>query len=102
MAVPAAGDVIQLRLVFPRAVRGPCTVSLRRWSSGESVWARSGLGQTPFNGRSGVVALLTGDVLTAGSYEILVTEATGAGAMADVAAYELTIGPVPAGEAKRP
>lgn len=92
---PPAEAVIDLRLILPR---GPdarvktCTVAVRTWSGGQVVWTRGGLPVSTIDGRRGVVARLAGDVLTAGSYEILLTGIDGNGQTTDIAAYEVTIG----------
>ena len=93
---PSAGEVIDLRLVLPRGAAArakTCTVTVRRWSTGEVVWTRGGLPLTTVDGRPAVVARTTGDVLAVGSYEILLTATAGAGPSIDIAAYEVSVGP---------
>jgi hypothetical protein len=92
---PPAEAVIDLRLILPRGAGAhmkTCAVTVRTWSGGQVVWTRGGLQVSTFDGRRGVVARLTGDVLTAGSYEILLTGTADTGQSIDIAAYEVTIG----------
>lgn len=95
---PAAGQVIELRLELPRQVATGLhgfTIAIRQWSSGETLWARGGLSAARNGGRPAVAALVTGDALAAGPYEILLSAVTPAGQPAEVATYEVTIAPAP-------
>jgi hypothetical protein len=86
-----ANQPIELRLVLPaRAPRaGRYTIALRAWTGGETIWSRGGLGATSMEGRAMVTALITGDVIAPGAYEIVLTTSPAEGKSADVAAYEV-------------
>lgn len=93
VAPPAPDQTIELRLVLDAGARGSAkryAIALRRWSGGEVVWSRGGLSMTTVDGRLMVTARITGDVLTAGSYEIALS--AGGSDNADVASYELSVG----------
>lgn len=93
---PAAPVAIELRLMLPRAPdRGvkTYTVALRRWSGGEQVWSRGALTGTKIDGRPAVTAPITGDVLTPGAYEILLTAISADGKSSEVASYEVAVRP---------
>lgn len=97
VAVPAPAQTIELRLVLdaaPRRVKR-YAITLRRWSEGEVVWSRSGLAASTIEGRHIVTARITGDVLTAGAYELALTADTPESPTADVASYELAVGSSP-------
>lgn len=93
---PAAPVAIELRLLLPRAPdRGVkiYTVALRSWSGGEQIWSRGALTGTKVDGRPAVTAPITGDVLTAGAYEILLTAISADGKSSEVASYEVAVRP---------
>jgi hypothetical protein len=87
---------IQLRLLLPRdapAGLKDFTVTLRNWSTGQALWTRGGVTADTLDRRSVVTAFVTGDVLTAGAYEILLTAGSTAGQPLEIATYELSIAP---------
>jgi hypothetical protein len=87
---------IRLRLLLPGAAPSggrTVTIALRSWSTGQTLWTRSGAVVERIDRRSAATAFITGDVLLAGAYELLVTAASGDGQPADVAAYEVAIAP---------
>jgi hypothetical protein len=91
---PGAALVIELRLLLPAGGRvhpGPYAIALRDWSGGDVLWTRGRVPQGRVDGRPAVVALMSGDVLRSGAFEITVTAADGSGARVDVAAYEVTV-----------
>jgi len=93
---PAVPVAIELRLMLPRgADRGvkAYTAALRNWSGGEQIWSRGALKETKVEGRPAVVAPITGDILTPGAYEILLTAVFADGRSSEVASYEVTVRP---------
>lgn len=94
VAQPAPSQAIQLRLEVPgHALRGGnYAVAIRSWSTGQTIWTRSGLAASTVDGKAMVTAFITGDVLVAGAYELALTW-TGGDAGADVASYEVAIRP---------
>jgi hypothetical protein len=97
VAVPAPAQAIELRLVLGAAPQRAKSyaITLRRWSGGEVVWSRGGLEALTVEGKPMVTARITGDVLTAGAYELALTANTPEGSAADVASYELAVGSPP-------
>lgn len=93
--VPAqtARQIVELRLVLPKGAGGHTRfeVVLRDWTGGDVVWSRGGLVPTTIDGRRLVTAHLTGDVLSPGSYEILLSGITMDGRKEEIAAYETGI-----------
>jgi hypothetical protein len=90
VAQPAATQLIQLRLVLPagRAMSSaPYRIALRTWSGGETVWQRSGLARSTVEGKPMVTAYVTGDVFSAGAYEVLLTSL----GEKEVASYEVSV-----------
>jgi hypothetical protein len=89
---PAASQVIELRLVLPTrsADDGTFVLAIRRWSGGQTVWSRGELPARVVDRHRMVTALVTGDVLAAGPYEITLSRTSG-DARPDVASYEVTI-----------
>ena len=91
---PSPEQVIELRLLVPRdapAGLRDLTITLRTWSSGQTLWSRGGLTAAPIEGRAAVTTFITGDVLVPGAYELRLTAATGVGEPAVVASYEVSI-----------
>lgn len=89
---PAPAQSVQLRLVLPRAgatVSTRYAIAVRTWSGGETVWQRGGVTGSAVDGQPMVVAYVTGDVFTAGAYEVLLTAA--AEKPVEVAAYEVAV-----------
>lgn len=64
-----------------------------RASGGEQVWPRGALTGTKVDGRPAVTAPITGDVLTPGAYEILLTAIFADGKSSEVASYEVAVRP---------
>jgi hypothetical protein len=95
---PAVQQSIQLRLLLPKG-RADATkryaVALRTWSGGGVVWSRNDLRAGAIDGRAGVAARVTGEMLAPGAYELALTEITADGASPEVAFYEVTVGPRP-------
>jgi len=95
VARPEPDQVIELRLTLPRDLPQSLkafTIALRTWSGGETVWMRSGLARD--RDRPGeVAALMTGEVLAPGAYELLLSATDQGGQAREVATYEVTIGP---------
>lgn len=90
---PADQQSIQLRLVLPSVAEprdARYSIAIRRWSSGETVWSRSGLRMTPLEKGPMVTAFITGDVLAPGAYEIALSRLGAEGAV-EVAGYEVSI-----------
>lgn len=96
VALPSATQVIDVRLVLPRGVDRRHTqfqATMRSWSGGDTIWTRGRLTASSLEGRPTVVARVPGDVFQPGAYEIALSGSS-AGAAADVASYEVTIGSV--------
>ena len=92
VAQPPAAEAIQLRLVLPSDRAAPATgysLVVRTWSGGEAIWQRTRLASSTVEGKPMITAFITGDVLTAGAYEVIVN-AAGDGRM-PVATYEVTV-----------
>jgi len=92
VAQPPAAQSIQLRLVLPHGRATPSaryTIAVRAWSGGETVWQRGGLTGSTVDGQAMVTTLVTGDVFTAGAYEVLLTSA--AEKPVEIAAYEIAV-----------
>lgn len=95
VAPPHPSQVIALRLVLPRGVdrRGAAyRITIRSWSSGQTIWFRGALGSTEADGRRVVQANISGDVFAEGSYEALLTATMPDGAEKGIASYEVTVG----------
>lgn len=96
VSAPAAAQPILLRLMLgagrPDASRR-YAVSLRDWSGGGVRWSRGDLHATLVEGKPAVTARITGDVLSPGAYEILLTDVTGTPEEAGV--YELSVRAAP-------
>jgi hypothetical protein len=93
---PSRQQVVELRLVLPRAVPAGLrefAVAVRTWSGGQTVWARAGLAATTLDGHAAVTTLITGDALAPGAYELLLTATSAAGQPSEVATYEVSIAP---------
>ena len=93
---PPASETVELRLLLPRVVPAGArrfAIALRDWSSGATIWSRGGLERSMADGKTAVIARVTGDVLAAGTYEVLLT-ATGADNQPiEVASYEMAVRP---------
>jgi hypothetical protein len=92
---PGETQLLQLRLQLPggsAATVGSYAIAVRTWSGGEAIWSRGGLHASSIEGRAMVTALMTGDVLSPGAYEIALTSASPEGKTSDVAAYEVAVG----------
>jgi hypothetical protein len=92
---PADNQTIQLRLVLPATAKLPAsryTIVLRTWTEGETIWSRGGLSISTVENMRMVTTLISGDVLSAGAYEIALTS-NAADKAADVAAYEVGVRP---------
>jgi len=79
VAAQHATQVIELRLLLPRGEHSQYArfeVVLRDWSGGDVLWSRGGLLRSAIDGRAAVTVFLTGDVLHAGSYELLLSGVT--------------------------
>ena len=85
---PAGAQPIQLRLILPAraAQNANYAVTIRTWSGGDTLWSRGGLRPSSADGRAMVTALVTGDVLVPGAYEVSLTTASPDGKSVDVAA----------------
>ena len=89
-----ATQVVELRLLLPRGKHSQYArfeVVLRDWSGGDVLWSRGGLVPSAIEGRAAAITFLTGDVLRAGSYELLLSGVTRDGQKHEVAAYEISI-----------
>jgi hypothetical protein len=88
-----ATQVVELRLVFPAGAKPFARFEIvwRDWSSGTLVWSRGGLVPASVDGRPGVTAYVTGDVLRSGAYEIQLSGWTLDGRKEDAAAYEVAV-----------
>ncbi len=95
VAIPAPAQTIELHLMLDAVPQDAkvYAVTLRRWSEGAVVWSRHGLSASTLEGRPMVAALITGDVLAAGAYELALT-ADGATNI-EIASYELSVGSPP-------
>ena len=95
VAAPAPAQSILLRLLVP-AGRARSTdryaIAVRTWSKGDVVWSRSDLRSSLIDGKTAVVARLTGDVFSPGAYEIRLTNSPDDSAPSDVAFYEIAVG----------
>jgi hypothetical protein len=94
VAPPSATQVVDVRLVLPRGADRRHTqfhAAMRSWSGGDTIWMRGRLTASSIEGRPTVVARVPGDVFQPGAYEVALT-AGSAGAGADVASYEVTVG----------
>jgi hypothetical protein len=90
----APEQIVELRLELPKGDRDGSrsfVVTARDWSSGRTMWMRGQLLARAAEGRSVVPALITGEMLAPGSYEILLTATSSDGASRDVAAYEVSV-----------
>ena len=96
VAPPRPSQVIVLRLELPGVAKQPPVsyqVALREWSSGQTLWSRTGLTSTGRTaGRVFLQTYLTGDVFQPGSYEVLLAATARDGTSTDVASYEVTVG----------
>jgi hypothetical protein len=94
VAPPDPAQIVALRLVLPDGAdtRGPFSIAIRGWSGGETLLMRGHLPATSDAGRRMVVAMIAGDVLARGAYEVILTVPGADGRRADVASYELTVG----------
>jgi hypothetical protein len=93
-AVIAPTQLVELRLELPRGdVRTlkSFTITARDWTSGATRWSRGHLLAQAVEGRTVVPALVTGDMLAPGSYELLLIGTSADGASRDVAAYEVSV-----------
>jgi cell division protein FtsB len=89
-----ATQVIEVRLLLPRGEHSQYArfeVVLRDWSGGDVLWSRGGLVRSAIEGRAAATAFLTGDVLRAGSYELLLSGVTRDGKKDEVATYEVAV-----------
>lgn len=92
VAQPDASQLIELRLVLPpHSPAGRAyAVAIRSWSGGQTVWSRTGLSARMVGPQRMVTASVTGDVFSAGAYEVALSSSA-ADAGSDVAFYELAI-----------
>jgi hypothetical protein len=93
LAVPStAAPLVELRLLLPprTPLDRPFAITLRSWTSGEMLWSRGSLRPGEVNTKPAVVTNLASDVLTTGSYELLLTSGTPA---TEIAVYEVSIIP---------
>ena len=65
-------------------------ITLRSWTSGEMLWSRASLRPGEVSAKPAVITNLASDVLTTGSYELLLTTGT---PPTDIAVYEVSIIP---------
>ena len=88
---PPAEQLIALRLVLPSTVdaRRRFAVSLRAWSGGPVLWLRGNVPAVAVEGRQMVIALISGDLLARGTYEVTVTSE--ADPPAPVASYQVSV-----------
>ena len=89
-----ATQLIELRLLLPPRSEKQYArfeVVLRDWSGGDVIWSRGGIAPAAVDGRAAVAAFVTGDVIRAGSYELLLYGVTRDGKKDEVASYELTV-----------
>jgi hypothetical protein len=88
-----ATQIVELRLVLPSGVtqHSRFEIMWRDWSTGTLVWSRGGLAPASVDGRPGVTAFVTGDVIRMGAYEIQWSGTTLEGRKEEVAAYELGV-----------
>jgi hypothetical protein len=93
MDPPRAAQVVELRVQLPRAAQPlvSYTVALRRWSTGEVLWTRSGLVARDVEGRPTVTTYVTGDLLAPGAYEVALTGVGKDGHPSEVAGYEIAV-----------
>jgi hypothetical protein len=93
LAVPSTtAPVVELRLLLPPGtpVDRPFVITLRSWTSGEVLWSRTSLRPGEVGAKPAVVTNLASDVLTTGSYELLLTAGT---PPTEIAVYEVSIIP---------
>jgi hypothetical protein len=89
---PTPAEAIQLRLVLPSARATPTarySITVRTWSGGETIWQRTGLASTTVDGKPMIAAFITGDVLTAGAYEVILN--TAGDRAVEIATYEIGV-----------
>ena len=89
-----ATQVIELRLVLPARAEKQFArfdVSWRDWSGGDLLWSRGGMTAAVIDRQAMVTTFLIGDVLRAGSYELLLSGVTLDGRKEEVASYELAV-----------
>lgn len=87
-------QVVELRLVLPPRSDKPYTrfeAVLREWTGGDTLWLRGGLVAATIDSRPTVTALITGDVLRAGAYEVIVSGISREGSKDEVATYEFSV-----------
>ena len=92
MAQPPAAQSIHLRLVLPAGRSTTSiryTIVVRKWSEGETVWQRGGVGASTIDGKPMAETFVTGDVFRTGAYEVLLTSM--GEKPADVASYEIAV-----------
>lgn len=96
VAALSPGQVVLLRLTLAGRKSDPAEryeIAIRSWSGGAILWSRSDLRAAFLDGRSSVLARVTGDVLAPGAYEIVLKETAPDGTTRDAGAYEVAIGP---------
>lgn len=89
-----ATQLIELRLLLPPRSEKQYArfeVVLRDWSGGDVAWSRGGIIAATVDGKTAATAFLTGDVMRAGSYELLLAGVTRDGKKEEVATYEVTV-----------
>jgi hypothetical protein len=89
---PPAAEAIQLRLVLPSVRATPTarySITVRTWSGGETVWQRTGLASSTVEGKPMIAAFVTGDVLAAGAYEVILS--TAGDRATEIATYEIGV-----------
>ena len=89
-----ATQIVELRLLLPARARAQYArfeVVWRDWSGGDVLWSRGGLTASAVDRQPAVTAFVTGDLLRAGSYELLLSGVTVDGRKEEVASYEIGI-----------
>ena len=76
----------------PRSSYDRYAIAVRTWSKGDVVWSRSDLRSSLIDGKTAVIARLTGDVFSPGAYEIRLTNSPDDSPPSDVAFYEIAVG----------
>jgi hypothetical protein len=88
-------QTIELRLVLPKGQggsSGQLQITARDWSTGQVYWSRARTTTAVVEGRRAVIAYVTGEMLPAGAYELLLTSPQpGASVSPQIAAYELVV-----------
>ena len=95
LTAPENTQTIELRLVLPNGVTaryGEFQIAARDWSTGQTRWTTTAGMSGMVDGRRAVTAHITGEMLKAGTYEVVLTRSADvASAPEPIAVYELGI-----------